>query len=147
MNIRRRKQRSVPGLNMASMPDLIFTVLFFFMIVTHMRTENVKVKYEVPAGTEVTKGAKKYANINIYIGKDDKGVDHIQLNNDIITVEDVMPLAKAFKDNLPEDDAESATATLRADRSVPMSIVNDVKMELRKAGITTIRYSASELKE
>ena len=41
-------RRSVPSLNVASMPDLIFTVLFFFMIVTHMRSDEVKVRLEVP---------------------------------------------------------------------------------------------------
>ena len=46
MQIRRKKHRSVPGLNMASMPDLIFTVLFFFMIVTRMRNETVKVNLQ-----------------------------------------------------------------------------------------------------
>ena len=36
-----RRRRGVPSLNVASMPDLIFTVLFFFMIVTHMRRVEV----------------------------------------------------------------------------------------------------------
>ena len=35
------RDKGVPSLNMASMPDLIFTVLFFFMIVTHMRSDEV----------------------------------------------------------------------------------------------------------
>ena len=33
----------MPGLNTAALPDLIFTVLFFFMIVTHMRSVPMKV--------------------------------------------------------------------------------------------------------
>ncbi len=37
----RTKHHHVPSLNVASMPDLIFTVLFFFMIVTHMRSVEV----------------------------------------------------------------------------------------------------------
>ena len=67
IKIRRHKKRSVPSLNMASMPDLIFTVLFFFMIVTHMRNETVKVKLEVPQGTELTKQSSRPSIINIYI--------------------------------------------------------------------------------
>ena len=42
----RRRSREVPGLNTSSLPDLIFSVLFFFMIVTHMRHVTVKVKYQ-----------------------------------------------------------------------------------------------------
>ena len=61
-------RRSVPSLNVASMPDLIFTVLFFFMIVTHMRSDEVKVRLQVPQGSEVQKLANKQAVVNIYIG-------------------------------------------------------------------------------
>ena len=56
---RRRLRHDVPALNTASLPDLIFTVLFFFMIVTHMRQVTLKVQYQVPAGTELTKLTKK----------------------------------------------------------------------------------------
>ena len=54
-----RKRMNVPSLNMASMPDLIFTVLFFFMIGTHMRSDEVKVRVEVPQGKEMQKLANK----------------------------------------------------------------------------------------
>ena len=59
MSIIRKKERQIPALNTSSLPDLIFTVLFFFMIVTHMRSVPVKVAYEAPKGTELAKLAKK----------------------------------------------------------------------------------------
>ena len=62
---RRQDKRKVPGLNLAAMPDLIFTVLFFFMIVTHMRHDDVRVRYQVPAGTEVQKLQQRTAVINV----------------------------------------------------------------------------------
>ena len=61
-----KHSHEVPALNMASMPDLIFTVLFFFMIVTHMRSVPLKVVYQVPAGTELTKLTKKSSTTYIY---------------------------------------------------------------------------------
>ena len=64
-----RKRHQVPSLNVASMPDLIFTVLFFFMIVTHMRSDEVKVKLQVPQGKDVQKLANKASVVNIYIGQ------------------------------------------------------------------------------
>ena len=39
----KRMLRDVPQLNTASLPDLIFTVLFFFMVVTHMRQTTLRV--------------------------------------------------------------------------------------------------------
>ena len=55
MSMFRYHSHEMPGLNTASLPDLIFSVLFFFMIVTHMRKETLKVQYRVPQGTELTR--------------------------------------------------------------------------------------------
>ena len=52
----RKKKHEVPALNTASLPDLIFSVLFFFIIVTHMRQDDVRVKYRVPQGKELARG-------------------------------------------------------------------------------------------
>ena len=144
MQIRRKKHRSVPGLNMASMPDLIFTVLFFFMIVTHMRNETVKVKLQVPQGTEVTKSSNKFSTINIYIGRNNYGDTQIQVNDRMCSLEQVGALVQNFKANLSEESQENLIINLRADRNTDMGIVNDLKKELRNIGALTIRYSATE---
>lgn len=144
MQIRRKKHRSVPGLNMASMPDLIFTVLFFFMIVTHMRNETVKVNLQVPQGTEVTKSSNKFSTINIYIGRNHYGDTQIQVNDRMCSLEQVGALVQNFKANLSEESQENLIVNLRADRNTDMGIVNDIKKELRNVGALTIRYSATE---
>ena len=73
----------MPGLNTAALPDLIFTVLFFFMIVTHMRDVEPLVRYDVPLGTELQKVAHKASVVYIYVGRTAKDSDQfaIQLNN------------------------------------------------------------------
>ena len=144
MQIRRKKHRAVPGLNMASMPDLIFTVLFFFMIVTHMRNETVKVNLQVPQGTEVTKSSNKFSTINIYIGRNHYGDTQIQVNDRMCSLEQVGALVQNFKANLSEESQENLIVNLRADRNTDMGIVNDIKKELRNVGALTIRYSATE---
>ena len=63
-----RREHEMPGLNTSSLPDLIFTVLFFFMIVNHMRTDVMKVRYQTPQGTELSKVKKMSATIHVYIG-------------------------------------------------------------------------------
>ena len=60
--------REMPELNTSSLPDLIFTILFFFMIVTTMREVTLKVKFTVPTGTELEKLEKKSAVSFIYVG-------------------------------------------------------------------------------
>ena len=59
MSMFNRRRYEVPGLNTASLPDLIFSVLFFFMIVTHMQKVAVKVQFCTPQGTELTRLTKK----------------------------------------------------------------------------------------
>ena len=59
----------MPALNTSSLPDLIFTLLFFFMIVTTMREVTLKVEFKVPQGTELEKLEKKSLVTFIYVGK------------------------------------------------------------------------------
>ena len=137
-SIFRRSSHNMPGLNLASMPDLIFTGLFFFMIVTHMRHDDVKVRYQVPAGTEVQKLQQKSAVINIYIGE-----GKIQVNNQLTDVEHLPQLIEAERKKLSEDNAERLTVSLKADKHTPMGIIADVKEALQRSFALRINYSGT----
>ena len=140
----RTKRHNVPSLNMASMPDLIFTVLFFFMIVTHMRSDEVKVRYEVPQGSEIRKLANKSAVVNIYIGR--LGDDwQVQLNGDIVKAEEIPARIEQLRAVMTPENAEHLTVSLRADRRTPMGIISDVKQALQKCYALKINYSATEI--
>ena len=109
-----------------------------------MRNETVKVKLQVPQGTEVTKSSNKFSTINIYIGKNNYGDTQIQVNDRMCSLEQVGALVQNLKANLSEESQENLIINLRADRNTDMGIVNDLKKELRNAGALTIRYSATE---
>lgn len=141
-----RRRHGVPSLNVASMPDLIFTVLFFFMIVTHMRSDEVKVRLEVPAGHEVKKLAGHPAIINIYIGKSQKDVWQVQLNGNLVSPAEIPALISDIRSKLSAENAERLTVSFRADRHAPMGLVSDVKQALQKSYALKINYSATELK-
>jgi biopolymer transport protein ExbD len=131
---------------MASMPDLIFTVLFFFMIVTHMRSDEVKVRYEVPKGTEMRKLTNKSSVVNIYIGR--IGDDwRVQLNGDLVTVKDIPARIENLRVAMSPENAEHLTVSLRADRHTPMGIISDVKQALQKSYALRINYSATEIRQ
>ena len=136
----RTKHHHVPSLNVASMPDLIFTVLFFFMIVTHMRSDEVKVKVEVPQGKEMQKLAHKASVVNVYIGRPFQGPDaeyRIQLNGDIVTAEEI-------RASMSPENADKLTVSLRADRHTPMGLIQDVKQALQQSYALKIHYSATD---
>jgi biopolymer transport protein ExbD len=125
------------------MPDLIFTVLFFFMIVTHMRSDEVKVHLQVPQGTEVQKLANKSAVANLYIGNLE-GQWRVQLNGDLIRPEEIPARIEKIRAGMSPENAEHLTISLRADRKAPMGLVSDVKRSLQKVYALRINYSATD---
>ena len=161
---RNRRLREVPMLNTASLPDLIFTVLFFFMIVTHMRTTTSKVKYALPQGTELKRLVKKSAVTYIYIGRAmpettretstvvshntssassmDVSAYKVQLNNRVGTIDEVASFVANEKKRMNPDDEVKMTVSIKADRSTPMYVINAVKRAVRAGGATRINYSA-----
>ena len=114
-----RHEHKLPQLNTTSLPDLIFTVLFFFMIVTHMRSDEVKVRLQVPQGSEVQKLVNKQAVVNIYIGH--KGDTwHVQLNNDIVQPNDIPARIEEIRSGLSQENQQRLTVSLRVDKQAPM---------------------------
>ena len=144
---RRRRSRELPELNTASLPDLIFTVLFFFMIVTHMRDVDLQVRYEVPQGTELQKLTHKSAVTYVYIGRvKDAPVDsfYIQLNNSLATVDDIKAYVESERSKMSSEDQPRMTVSIKADRDVPFGIIADVKKALQQSFALKVNYSATE---
>lgn len=151
MTMFRKRKHEVPALNTASLPDLIFSVLFFFMIVTHMQKVAVKVQYRAPQGTELTRLTKKTAVTYIYIGKPQEGLrkvygnkTRIQLNDKFAAPAEVADYVSAERDRMAPEDQNQMTVSIKADRGTQMGIINDVKMSLRQAKAYRINYSATE---
>ena len=150
MSMYRHQSHEVPGLNTSSLPDLIFSVLFFFMIVTHMRKANVLVKYKVPAGTELTRLTKRSATSYIYVGTPMQpladGGSEIQLNDKIVSPEEIEPYMIRERKNLGQEDKEKMQVSIKADRKTKMGVITDIKQALRKANVLQITYSGTTLK-
>jgi biopolymer transport protein ExbD len=147
----RSRDRSVPRLNTAALPDLIFTVLFFFMIVTHMRDEEHHVQYTVPQGTEVEQLKRKSSVVFIYIGPPTKALQpklgtatRIQLNGRLVTVDDIPRLIEEERRQMAPEDRERMTVSIKADKATDMGTVNDVKQALRRANALVVNYSSTE---
>ena len=151
MSMFNRRRYEVPGLNTASLPDLIFSVLFFFMIVTHMQKVAVKVQFRTPQGTELTRLTKKTAVTYIYIGKPEGNLQktlgtatRIQLNDKFGNLDDVVDYISAERERMSPEDQQQMTVSVKADRTTKMSIINNVKQALRKAKAYRISYSATD---
>lgn len=143
----RRREHKVPNLNTSSLPDLIFTVLFFFMIVTHMRDVELKVRYVVPQGTELQKMTPKSAVTHIYIGRvPGLPTDSfcIQLNNRLATVADIREFVETERARMSGEDQARMLVSIKADRDVPYGMIAEVKKALQQSFALKISYSANQ---
>lgn len=141
-------------MNTASLPDLIFTVLFFFMIVTHMRQAELKVQYKVPQGTELGRLTHKSTAQYLYIGPSSKELQPtlgkntlIQLNDRIVTVDELRDLLAKQRQMMSDEDQERMVVSIRADRNTDFGIIADVKQALREANALKVNYSAVDIEE
>ena len=142
----KRRDHSVPGLNTASLPDLIFTVLFFFMIVTHMKENQMKVKFQEPQGTKLERLTKKSTVSHIYIGKPFKGgqQDVAQVNDRIVEASEVEDFIAAERKRMSPEDVKKMTVSIKAYRKANMGVITDVKQSLRRANALKILYSGKK---
>lgn len=143
--------REMPELNTSSLPDLIFSILFFFMIVTSMREVTLKVEFNLPQGTELQKLEKKSLVSYIYIGKPTKefrgklGTEsRIQLNEDFAEVDAIHEYVLQEREAMQERDKPFMRVSLKVDEDTQMGIITDVKMALREALALNICYSATK---
>ena len=150
-SIRGKEKKETPGISTASLPDIIFILLFFFMVATVMREREVKVQVIVPDGTEIVKLRKKSLISHIYIGKPTDvalgDASRIQLNDVIGNHKKVGEFVEIERKKLPEVDRKKIIVSLKVDTETKMGIVFDVKQELRKANALKINYAASSRAE
>ena len=144
-------KKGMPELNTSSLPDLIFTMLFFFMIVTTMREVTLKVQFRTPQATELEKLEKKSLVTFIYIGKPTKELQakmgeetRIQLNDRFADVNEVGDYIYQERENMKESDQPFMQVSIKADKETKMGIITDVKQALRQAYALNINYSASQ---
>jgi biopolymer transport protein ExbD len=141
-----KKGKGSAAINTSSLPDIIFMLLFFFMVTTVMREVTLRVKNKLPQATEVQKLEKKALVSYIYIGPPTNvrlfGTEsRIQLNDQFANVNDVPEFIARERESRPEADRNFLTTSLKVHYESKMGIVTDVKQELRQAGALRINYS------
>ena len=146
---KKNKKSKLAPISTASLPDIVFMLLFFFMVTTVMRETEMLVENILPQATEVKKLERKSLVSYIYIGSP-KGSNRkmqygkeakIQLNDAYARVTDIQAFIIAERETRAEEEVPLLTTSLKADVSVKMGIISDIKQELRKAQAYKINYS------
>lgn len=150
----RKSSGGLPAINTASLPDIVFMLLFFFMVSTTLRDTEMLVSVNLPSATEVVKLEKKSLVSSIFIGSPARqhqatlGTEsRIQLNDSFRTLDDIRDFITSERDALSEHDQKLLTVSIKADENTRMGIITDVKQELRKASALKISYSARRMEK
>jgi biopolymer transport protein ExbD len=140
-----------PGISTASLPDIIFILLFFFMVVTVLRQTTPLIENVLPYADEVEKLDKKDLVMYIYAGKplpryqEQYGTEgRIQLNDKFAEVSDVQAFIEAERSSKREELIPFLTTALKVDGETNMGLVSDIKQELRKANALRVNYTTRD---
>jgi biopolymer transport protein ExbD len=148
-HFKKKRGDSTPAISTASLPDIVFILLFFFMVITKMRETDLKVKVQVPQATELEKLEQKSLVHFIYIGRPMERYQsiygtapRIQLDDSFKTVEDIPLFVENHKQGVQPNLRPRIATSLRVDGDITMGIVQDVKVKLRKIGQLKLNYAA-----
>ncbi len=145
----RSGKKDLPAITSASLSDIVFMFLFFFMVTSQLRKTENKVQVKLPEATETAKLDRKDLASYIYIGSPIKplqvqyGTDaRIQLNDSFKTTADIRDFIASERESKSEADREFMTVSIKADEETRMGIISDVKQELRRCSALKIMYAA-----
>lgn len=141
-----KKKKGMAPINTASLPDIVFMLLFFFMVATTMRETTILVKNDIPTATEIKKLEEKRLVMTIYVGAaQDVGTygegDKIQLNDKIATIRDVRNFIYMSRKKVPEDEQSYMTTLIKGDQESSVGTINDIKKELREVNALKVTYA------
>ncbi len=136
----------------SSMPDVVFMLLFFFMVTTELRETAIDVQQRIPEATQLRKLQRKSLVTNLYIGEPRKieqfGKEaKIQADDVFIEPKDIILWVNRQKDKLVENERDQLTVAMKVDSEAKRGIIADVESELRKANARKILYTTLEKKK
>ncbi|MGO4913321.1 ExbD/TolR family protein [Leeuwenhoekiella sp. W20_SRS_FM14] len=143
----KKKGGELPAISTASLPDIVFMLLFFFMVATVMRENTLMVKNNLPTANQIEKLDKKDLVMYIFAGEP---VDRyqakfgtsakIQLNDKFAEVKDIQDFIYQERASKREELVDYLTTALKVDGDSKMGLISDIKQELRTANALKINY-------
>jgi len=148
---KKKNDGGTPAISTASLPDIVFMLLFFFMVVTVMRDTSLKVQNVLPFADQTEKLDKKNLVMYIYAGKPSPRYQQkygtearVQLNDKYANINDIQQFIREEKQSKREELRDKLTTALKVDKETNMGLVSDIKQELRKAEALKINYTTKE---
>lgn len=142
-----KKSQSSQDIPTAALPDIIFMLLFFFMVTTVLRETDLLVLQRLPKAEQLKKMEKKSLVSYIYIGEPKETTRYgteprVQVNDVLIAPEGIVQFVNQEKDKLSEAERDQITMAMKVDQEAKMGIVSDVQQQLREANALKVLYSS-----
>jgi len=142
----KKKSNELPPVNTAALPDIVFMLLFFFMVATVMRETNLLVEQNLPKADQVEK-LKKDRSVFIFAGKPSDQYKEkygkegrVQIGDKYTDISKIgMALSEARGKLIPELQNKVVVA-LKVDDDTNTGLVTDIKEELRELNMVRIIY-------
>ncbi len=146
----KKKSGDLPAISTASLPDIVFMLLFFFMVATVMRQNTLMIENNLPFADQVEKLDKKDLVMYIYAGKPSDNYKQygtaakIQLNDKFADVNEIAAFIQAERASKREELVPFLTTALKVDSEANMGLIMDIKQELRKVNALKINYTTKK---
>jgi len=148
---KKKKSGGTPEISTASLPDIVFMLLFFFMTATTMKDSDLKIENTLPKANQTAKLHKKQYVMYVYAGKPSERYvptlgksDRIQLGDKMSSPADIKSFVITERASRNSEDEKYLTASLKIDKNVKMGLVNAIKLELRKIDQLKVNYTTAQ---
>ncbi|GAB5401126.1 MAG: biopolymer transporter ExbD [Aureisphaera sp.] len=146
---KKKKGGEIPAVNTASLPDIVFMLLFFFMVVTVLRDTNLLVQQTLPKGDQVEK-LQKDRSVFIYAGKPSPRYQKqygtegkIQIGDKYTSIDALPAALTEAREKLREELRGSVNVALKVDEETNTGLISDIKQELRELQMYKVIYITS----
>lgn len=142
---KKKKSGALPPISTASLPDIVFMLLFFFMVATVMRDNTLMIENKLPAADQVEKLEKDRSTF-IYAGKPSQrykryGTEaQVQINDKIVGIDYVKLAIQEARAGLRPELQDRLVVALKVDKETNSGLVSDIKQELREINALKIMY-------
>jgi biopolymer transport protein ExbD len=142
MRFKRIKKIANPEMSTASLPDIVFMLLFFFMVTTVIQDEKPMLEIEKPSAVQTEKIEQKDLTASLLVGMNPENrIPLIQWEERFINIEDLGELLSEKRASLPESMQGKFTTILKADKALPMEVITKIKQQLREYQLFKIQYA------
>ncbi|HLW13932.1 MAG TPA: biopolymer transporter ExbD [Flavobacteriaceae bacterium] len=145
----KKQSGALPAISTASLPDIVFMLLFFFMVVTVLRDSSLLVENTLPKADQVEK-LMKDRSVFIYAGKPSERYREsygtsakIQIGDKYTEVDNLQFALTELRQKLRPELQDKVMVALKVDEDTRAGLVGDIKQELRELNMLKIIYITS----